>query len=235
MRRTALALALFFCALLPAAASAAPARQPVVVELYTSQGCSSCAGADELLNGLADKPGVLALTLAVDYWNYLGWTDTFARPEFTARQKAYMQKLALREVYTPQIVVDGRAQAAGADAKEVDSLIRKARREKRAAPHIRLLRHGRLRVGPGRSPSGGADVWLVRYDPSLQEVAVDKGENRGRTLQQRNVVRQLVKLGRWRGRTHTFTLPPAPKGRPLKTAVLLQVPEGGRILAAWSR
>ena len=75
----------------------------------------------------------------------------------------------------------------------------------------------------------------MRYDPSLQEVAVDKGENRGRTLQQRNVVRQLEKLGRWRGRTHTFTLPPAPKGRPLKTAVLLQVPEGGRILAAWSR
>jgi len=235
MRRTALALALFFCALLPAAASAAPARPPVVVELFTSQGCSSCAGADKLLDELADRPGVLALTLAVDYWNYLGWADTFAKPEFTARQKAYMQKLALREVYTPQIVVDGRAQAAGADRKKVDSLIRQARREKTSGPRLRLLRRSRLHVGPGRAPAGGAEVWLVRYDPSVQEVTVDRGENRGRTLQERNVVRQLVKLGRWRGQGRTFVLPPAPEGRPLKTAVLLQAADGGRILAAWQR
>jgi hypothetical protein len=233
MRRTALAFALLFCALLPAAASAAPARQPVVVELFTSQGCSSCAGADKLLDGLADRPGVLALTLAVDYWNYLGWVDTFARPEFTARQKAYMQKLALRDVYTPQIVVDGRAQAAATDVRKVDELIRKARREQGRVPYFHLLRHSRLRIGPGRSPRGGADVWLVRYDPSLQKVTVDKGENRGRTLEQRNVVRQLDRLGRWYGRTHTFTLPPAPKDGSLRTVALLQERGGGRILGVW--
>jgi hypothetical protein len=235
MRRTALALALLFCALNPGAASAAQARQPVVVELFTAQGCSSCVGAGKTVDELADRSGVLALTLAVDYWNYLGWADTFAKPEFTARQKAYMRKLAIGEVYTPEVIVDGRAEAAGADQKKIETLIRQARRAKTAGPQVRLLHRSRAQVGPGPSPAGGADVWLVRYDPGVQDVTVDKGENRGRTLSQRNVVRQLVRLGRWRGKAKTYVLPSAPSGRSLKTVVLVQGADGGRILAVAQR
>ena len=231
MRRTALALALIFCALIPGAASAAKARQPVVVELFTAQGCSSCTGAGKVLDGLADRPGVLALTLGVDYWNYLGWADTFAKPEYTSRQKAYVRRLSNGDVYTPQVIVDGRAEAAGADQKKIDSLIRQARRAKAPGPKVRWLRRGRVEVAAGHAPPGGADVWLLRYDPGVQEVAVDKGENRGRKIRERNVVRQLVHLGRWRGKARAYAAPASPSGDMLRTAVLVQGSNGGRILA----
>src|SRR4029079_15369870 len=100
------ALAILFLLMLPAVAAARP---PVVVELFTAQGCASCGDANAYLAKLADRPGVLALTLPVDYWDYLGWADTFAKPEFAERQKAYVSKLSLREPYTPQVVVAGRA------------------------------------------------------------------------------------------------------------------------------
>ncbi len=228
MRRAALVIAWF---LLSASANAAQARQPVVVELFTSQGCSSCVAADKLLDKLADRPGVLALTLAVDYWDYLGWNDTFAKPEFTSRQRAYMQRLSMREVYTPQIVVNGKGQTAGADQDKVEALIRQATKSKAKPPSIRLLRRSRVTVGHGAPPPGGADVWLVRYDPTAQEVAVKRGENRGQTLTQRNVVRELVRLGNWTGRPKIYALPPAVAGgKTLKTCILVQAAKGGRIL-----
>ena len=208
----------------------------VVVELFTSQGCSACASADKLIEQLADEPGVLALTFAVDYWDYLGWSDTFAKPEFSARQKAYEQKLALRDLYTPQIVVDGSGQVAGAETKDVDSLIRKAQREAGQGPRLRLVRRNRLVVGSGPRPSGGAEVWLVRYDPAVREVTVKKGESRGQTIRERNVVRQLVRLGRWTGAERTYLIPAdGPDAAGLKTAVLLQTARGGRILAVLQR
>ncbi len=228
MRRAALVIAWFFLA---AGAGAAEARQPVVVELFTSQGCSSCVAADSLLGDIATRPGVLALTLAVDYWDYLGWSDTFARPEFTLRQRAYMQKLAIREVYTPQIVVDGASQAAGADRKKIEALIRQAQHAKTPAPPVWFGRHGKVAVGAARAPVGGADVWLVRYDPAKQEVSVKRGENRGQTLVQRNVVRQLVRLGSWYGKARFYAVPPASGGDTLKTCILLQAVKGGRIIA----
>ncbi len=213
-----------------ASAAARDARQPVVVELYTAQGCSSCVAANSLLDELADKPDVLALTLAVDYWDYLGWTDTFAKPEFSARQRAYMRRMSSREVYTPQIVVDGKALAAGADRDKVMDLVREARKGPRLSrPRLRFLRRSRVEVGWGRVPPGGADVWLVRYESGVQEVSVKRGENRGQTLAERNVVRQLVRLGPWRGRTRTFALPP-PEEPGLETLVLVQQAKGGRIL-----
>ena len=246
MRRAALVIAWFFLA---AGSGVAQARQPVVVELFTSQGCSSCVAADALVGDIADRPGVLALTLAVDYWDYLGWSDTFARPEFTARQRAYMQPLSVREVYTPQVVVDGASQAAGADRKKIDLLIQQARRAKGAAPVMGFGRHGKVMIGAGRAPRGGADVWLVRYDPSKQEVAVKRGENRGQTLVQRNVVRQLVRLGPWFGKARVYAVPPAPGpdakspakstaksgGDTLRTCILVQSAKGGRIVAVLQR
>ena len=228
MRRAALVIAWL---LLAGWAGVAQARPPVVVELFTSQGCSSCVAADKLLDQMADRPGVLALTLPVDYWDYLGWSDTFAKPEFTARQRAYMQRLARREVYTPQIVVNGGSETAGANQPKIDSLIRQAQRVKTKTPTIRLLRHSRVSVGAGRAPRGGVDVWLVRYDPRAQEVKVKSGDNRGQTLIQRNVVRDLVRLGGWRGKAKVYTAPPAgaDEGR-LKTGIILQGADGGRIL-----
>ncbi len=231
MRRPVLALSLLLLTTWAGGAQAAKGpKPPVVVEVFTSQSCASCAGGDKLLDGIADRPGVLALTWAVDYWNYLGWTDTFARPEFTARQKAYMEKLAIREVYTPQVVVDGKLQSAGADGGKIDALIRQAEKTRRPGPPMRLLRHARVAVGPGPAPAGGAEVWLVRYDPRTQEVPVKGGENRGHTLVERNVVRQLVKLGSWKGRAQSYALPAPPPGAELKTCVLVQAGKGGRIL-----
>ena len=238
MRRAALAISVFLLSCLAGGAVAArapdrarAARAPVVVELFTAQGCSSCVVADKVLDGIASRPGVLALTLAVDYWDYLGWDDTFARPEFSARQRAYMQKLALREVYTPQMVVDGKVQAAGADRQKVEALIREAQRSRAPAPAMRMMRRGRLQIGTGRAPRGGADVWLVRYSPGVQEVAVKRGENRGQVLSQRNVVRELVKVGRWAGKSRIYALPPASgDDQALKTAILVQAADGGRIV-----
>jgi hypothetical protein len=210
------------------ATTASAARQPVVVELYTAQGCSSCAAANRLVDQLADRKGILALTLSVDYWDYLGWSDTFARAEFTARQRAYMQKMGMREVYTPQLVIDGRFQASGANPARAESLIKQAQRAGHNAPDM-LVRRGRVAVGSGRVPAGGAEVWLIRYDPDEETVVVKRGENRGQTVTQRNVVRQLVQLGTWRGRSKLYDLPAAPSPG-LKTAILVQAARGGRIL-----
>ncbi len=214
---------------------ASHARHPVVVELFTSQGCSACAAADKLVGELADDPEVLALTFAVDYWDYLGWNDTFAKPEFSDRQKAYEQKLSLHDLSTPQIVVDGRDQVAGAETKGVESLIDKARRDQAAGPALRLSRRTRLTVGAGRRPPGGADVWLVRYDPGVRQVTVKKGENRGQTIRERNVVRQLLKLGTWSGRQKSYAVPDGAIATGLKTVILVQAAKGGRILAVLLR
>ena len=235
-RRTRLSAALAGIALICGAwALPAQARQPVVVELFTAQGCSSCVAADDVFKDLAGKPDVLALTLAVDYWDYLGWQDTFAKPEFTARQRAYMQKLAIREVYTPQVVVDGRSQAAGGDRAKVEALVAKAGHARPAPLKMTFLRRAYVQVGSARPPVGGADVWLVRYDPAVQEVQVKRGENRGETLAQRNVVRQLMRLGGWYGKSKVFAAPAAPAGETLKTVVLVQARGGGRILGVLQR
>lgn len=216
--------------LLAAPATAASAKPPVVVELFTSQGCGPCSDPNAFVAHMADRAGVLPLTFSVDYWDYLGWADTFAKPEFTARQRAYVAKLALREPYTPQVVVDGRAQASGKQTARIEALIREARRQPRDPPDIRFINARRVDVGFGRAPQGGADVWIVRYDPRAREVEVTSGDNRGRTIPLRNVVRQVHRLGGWRGQPTAYRLPPAPE-HGLASVLLVQVREGGRIIA----
>lgn len=211
---------------LPAGAAAKP---PVVVELYTAQGCASCVDANAYAAKLAERPGVLMLTFPVDYWDYLGWPDTFARPEYAERQKAYVAKLALHEPYTPQIIVDGRAQAPASKQERVDKLVREAARGGEDPPQIRFGERRRVYVGSGRAPRGGADVWLVRYDPREQDVVVKTGDNRGQTVVQKNVVREMKRLGGWRGRPMAFRLP-EPKEDGLKTVVIIQGARGGRVL-----
>jgi hypothetical protein len=226
MRKAAL-----FSLVLLALPLAAAAKPPVVVELYTAQGCASCGEANAYVAKLADKPGILALTFPVDYWDYLGWADTFAKPEFAVRQKAYVAKLSLREPYTPQVVVDGAAQASGSKPDKVERLVAEARKGPRDPPDIHFVGESRVYVGSARAPKGGGDVWLVRYDPREQEVAVKSGDNKGQTIPQKNVVRELRRLGGWRGRPVAFHLPPASEDG-LKTLVLVQGARGGRVIAA---
>jgi hypothetical protein len=232
--RKALLFSLVLLALAPAAGAKprhkAPATKvPVLVELYTAQGCASCVEANAYVAKLADRPGVLALTFSVDYWDYLGWADTLAKPEFAERQKAYVTKLAVQEPYTPQVVVDGAAQAPGARTQRVDKLVKDAARTARDPPEIHFVGERRVYVGSARPPKGGGEVWLVRFDPRSQDVAVKAGDNKGQTIVERNAVRELSRLGAWRGRPVAFRLPAAAEDG-LKTVVLVQGARGGRIL-----
>jgi hypothetical protein len=216
--------------LLLAAPTAAAAKAPTIVELYTAQGCASCGEANAFVAKLAERPDVLPLTFSVDYWDYLGWADTFARPEFAARQRAYVAKLALREPYTPQVVVDGRAQAAGQQTGRIETLIREAQHVTRDPPEVKFITARRVDVGFGHAPHGAADVWLVRYDPRERDVEIKSGDNRGQTIAHRNVVRQVQRLGAWRGLPTAYRLPPAPEDG-LSSVLLVQARESGRILA----
>ena len=211
-------------------APAFAAKPPVVVELFTAQGCSSCGKANQVVADLADDKGVLALTYSVDYWDYLGWSDTFAKPAFAARQRAYAQKFSLRDVPTPQVVVGGRQQASGAKAEAVETLVKDAAKAPSNAPDMEFIGGDqRVAVGSGPAPRGGGEVWLVRYDPREQDIAVKRGDNRGQTLVHRNVVRELVRLGPWSGRPKLYRLPES-KDDALKTVIIVQGAKGGRVI-----
>jgi hypothetical protein len=202
--------------------------QPVVVELFQSQGCSSCPPADANLNAIADRADVLALSFAVTYWDNLSWKDTFASPQFTARQYAYARGLGRDDVATPQVVINGRHDLVGNDRRELDAAIRAAGAPSGASL---ALSPGSISIAAGPAPARGADVWLVRYDPRVQLVAIRRGENGGKTLPHRDIVRELVRLGEWSGAARTYVLP---RGRDpgLKTAILVQAANGGPILGA---
>ncbi|WP_269714523.1 DUF1223 domain-containing protein [Caulobacter sp. NIBR2454] len=212
-------------------AQAAPAKTPVVVELFTAQGCAPCVKANEHVAAMADRPGLLPLTFSVDYWDYLGWADTFAKPAFADRQRAYVAKLQLRDPYTPQVVIDGRAQASGAKPQDVDKLVREATEAGRNPPDMLLREDGKVAVGSGPAPRGGGEVWLIRYDPKPTEVQVKRGDNRGETIVYRNVVRDVARLGVWNGRPRLYSVP-APLGDEdgLESVVLVQGAKGGRVI-----
>ncbi|MGP0057909.1 MAG: DUF1223 domain-containing protein [Beijerinckiaceae bacterium] len=202
-------------------------RQPVVVELFTSQGCSSCPPANANLIKLSQQPGVLALSFSVTYWDYLGWKDVFGKPEFTNRQAVYEPGLGQPGPFTPQMVVNGHFSTVGASLGDVESLIAKAAGD--AGPEI-ALSAGKLTIGQGRAPAEGADVWLVQYDANIVNVPVARGENTGRTLPHTRVVHSLSRLSDWNGQALALAIPPAPAG--LRTAILVQTHNGGPILAA---
>jgi hypothetical protein len=230
-------LALALGALLPtsgvdAASRKAPVR-PVVVELFTAQGCASCPQANRMLGDIAARKGVIALTYSVDYWDYLGWKDTFAMPDFTARQRAYVGKLKLKEVYTPEIVIGGRRETPAVDHDKLEMLLDAEAKSRGRAPKIGFLRNGaRVAVGAGAVPRGGAEVWLVLYDPMRRDVKVRSGENAGKTVTHVNVVRGLTRLGTWTGRARTYPVPADSPNGGLREVAILQGKDGGPILAA---
>jgi hypothetical protein len=206
--------------------------EPVVVELFTAQGCSGCPAANQVVEALAQEPGVIALTYAVDYWDYLGWPDTFARPEFSERQRAYQAAMKLRNVYTPQVVIDGRRQVSGAEGQAIQTAVDEEAARRVFPPEIQFRETGdAVGVGSGRPPSGGADVWAVTYRPGLQTVAVSGGDNRGRAVRHVNVVQTLVRLGEWTGRPILLDLP-APADPDDQVVVLVQARQDRRILTA---
>lgn len=205
------------------------ARHQVLVELFTAQGCASCTKANALVGSLSEGGGVVALTWPVDYWDYLGWKDTFARPEFTERQRQYERRLQLRDVYTPQVIIDGAAQVSGDKPDGLRALIRKAARSSRFAPDMRFLTQARLAVGSGQRPKDGADVWLIRFDSRERDVPVKAGDNRGAVVPHKNTVKQLVRLGRWRGAPVVFKLPVAEEDG-LTALAVVQAVHGGAII-----
>lgn len=204
---------------------------PVVVELFTAQGCGVCAEANTRLEAVADEPGVIALTYAVDYWDYLGWQDTFARPEFAQRQRDYRRPLRVRDVSTPQIVINGRRQVALAQPPALQAAIDEEAMRPANPPEIEFRETGdRVGVGSGTSPEGGAEVVAVRYKPGAQTVVVSSGENRGRRLRHTNVVVGVETLGDWRGRPVLYPLPDQ-LAQGEAVAVLIQAKGSRRILA----
>jgi hypothetical protein len=224
--RAVLACAAWALAACSTPAAWAASSKLVVVELFTSQGCSSCPPANANLITLSKRPGVLALSFGVTYWDYLGWKDIFARPDYTDRQARYEPRLGRSGPFTPQIVVNGNADVIGNDLAETSEVIAKSRPAN--GPDITLTAPS-VRIASAAAPEP-ADIWLVRYDPSVIEVPVRRGENGGRTLPHGHVVRDLVRLGSWTGTAATFPVPPAPAGQ--RTAVLVQLPRGGPILSA---
>jgi len=215
--------------LLAALVLAGPARAaPVVVELFQSQGCSSCPPANANVNAIAGRPGVLALSFGVTYWDSLGWKDTFASKAFTERQYAYARGLGRSNVATPQVVVNGRIDLVGGDRAALERAIRRAGP---VGPARVAFAPGAVSIAAGAAPWNGADVWLVRYDPRILSVPIKRGENNGKTLPHRNIVRELVRLGGWTGTVQTFRLAP-PRDPAWRTAVLVQAAGGGAILGA---
>jgi len=205
-----------------------PAVQPTVVELFQSQGCSSCPPANANINAIADRPHVLALSFAVTYWDQLGWKDTFGSPRWTARQWDYAHHAGRAQVATPQVIVNGSIAIVGSNARELDATIARAG-PPRGGPGL-AIEGNQLRVGSGAATQSST-VWLVRYDPHVRSVPIRAGENGGRTLPHRDIVRDLVPLGDWSGRAASLAIPPAHEPG-LSSAILVQQGIGGPIIAA---
>jgi hypothetical protein len=182
-----------------------------VIELFTSQGCSSCPPADEILGELAKDPSVVALSMPIDYWDYLGWKDTLADARFSARQKAYSRMRGDREVYTPQAVVNGSTHVIGSDLVGIESAIDTTRAAGVMSVPVTLTQSGRqVSVSVAAAGQGPAvrhgEVWIGSVSTSVP-ISIGRGENSGRELTYHNVVRNLLKVGDWNGTSGNWTVP----------------------------
>lgn len=229
-------IAAFVFALALAPARAEPVQQKrVVVELFTSQGCSSCPPADAYLRELAKRSDLLVLSLHVDYWNYIGWKDPFSSRQMTDRQAAYKKAFALRFVYTPQMVVDGRAEVVGSRTDLAERLLADAKQRDRVPISISRYREGvaTVRIAPASFSGDPAIVWLVFYDDE-HATSIERGENEGRTIVNANVVRIWRKLGTWKGEEAEYRVAASEHGAAERDncAIILQRGENGPILGA---
>jgi hypothetical protein len=203
--------ALGVCAII-AVIRPAHADPRAVVELFTSQGCSSCPPADEALGQLAKDPSVIALSMPIDYWDYLGWKDTLADSRFSARQKAYSRMRGDREVYTPQAIVNGSAHVIGSDLPSIETAIdTTAKADGVMSVPVKMTQAGKLLMvsiaasAKAPSPAHG-ELWICSISKSVP-ISIGRGENSGREIVYHNVVRNLVKLGDWNGGSGSWTVP----------------------------
>jgi hypothetical protein len=206
MRRRGIALAII-ATLLPAVAIAEPRA---VIELFTSQGCSSCPPADKLAGEMARDPSLIVMSLAIDYWDYLGWKDTNAQPGHGKRQRAYAHVRGDREVYTPQVVVNGVAHVIGSDRAAIDAAIAQTRTKAgtMSLPVTLAVANEQITVTvpAAKGEHAKGEIWLCPVSSNVP-VVIGRGENSGHTVTYHNIVRRWVKLGDWTGTARTVSIP----------------------------
>ncbi len=206
-RHTSLTAVLFcFASIAPAAA----AEPTAVIELFTSQGCSSCPPADKLLGELSHDPSLITLSLPVDYWDYLGWKDTLALHGHSNRERAYAEVRGDREVFTPQAVINGLVDVVGSDKAGIEAAIAKTRKTAKPLelPVTMTVAGGKVTVSvpDARDDQHNAEVWLCPFTHKVT-VGIKRGENNGRTITYTNVVRRWVRLGDWTGKAQSYSIP----------------------------
>lgn len=215
--------------------------RPVVLELFTSQGCSSCPPADALLGELAQRPDVIALAYHVDYWDYLGWRDPYSLPEAAPRQRSYARHLHAYSIFTPQLMVNGQHSVIGSQRAGVLEALRVAQAEDTSPLAVRAHLEPRagaaelaIEVGAAGSSArtGNYDVLAVGYVPAA-DTHVAHGENAGRLLREYNIVRSVRELGQWQGKAASYRSPLAQLPRDVNAvAILVQTADGGAIVGA---
>lgn len=212
-------------------ATSAVAEPRAVVELFTSQGCSSCPEADRLLGEIAKDPGVIAVSLPIDYWDYLGWKDTLADPKFSARQKAYSKIRGDRQVYTPQVIVNGKLHALGSDRAGIEQAISSSTGKSgiMSVPIKVSVAHGQISVSAPEAPVGShiGEVWICSIAKAMP-VSISRGENRGKEVVYHNVVRNWLKVGDWNGKSTNWTVPIENLSGQGVDGVVVYVQEGSR-------
>ncbi len=212
-----------------AANGVAAQTSPVVVELYTSQGCSSCPPADEILRTLAGREDIIALALHVDYWDYIGWKDSFGSPAFTRRQHGFARAAQARTVYTPQFIVGGTDFVVGAKSMELMDAVAGQRPNDIALNVSRSGNSLRISAAPGRVAGRDMVVQVVRYTPE-EQVSIQRGENAGRTISYSNIVTSWDVVGQWDGLSALNLTTPVSGNSPV--VVIVQDAAFGPILAA---
>jgi len=193
----------------PTHAQQPPVQPKAVVELFTSQGCSSCPAADALFTELARDPRLITLTLPVTYWDYLGWKDTLGQEVFSKRQKLYAKARGDGQIYTPQAVVNGAAHIVGSDKGGIDKLVQEQGKDGFPVKIDLSEADGALRVALGEAPFASekpAVVWLLQVSRSAT-VPIERGENTGKTVTYANVVRGISRIGEWKGQAATLSVP----------------------------
>lgn len=237
-------------ALWPITSMAEEAREPsqhsgksnidAVLELFTSQGCSSCPAADALMHAYIERRNVMVLSFPVDYWDYLGWKDTLASPKFSERQRAYARARGDGRVYTPQVVVSGGEHVIGSNASAIDAAIQSgaAQLAKVRVPLSARIKSRHVIVEAGEGPANSGTVleavaWLLLVKPQTT-VKIERGENRGKTVMYYNVVREMHPIGMWNGKpaTFEFSMDAFPMQPDEVCMVIMQVGRGGAIIGA---
>jgi hypothetical protein len=225
--------ALGVCAIVAVIRPAHAGDPRAVVELFTSQGCSSCPPADKLIGELAKDPSIIALSMPIDYWDYLGWKDTLADSRFSARQKAYSQMRGDRDVYTPQAVINGSAHVIGSDRASIEGAIDETEKSSgvMSVPVSMSITGKQINVSVAAarnsSPAMHGEVWICSISKAVQ-ISIGRGENRGREITYHNVVRNLLKVGDWNGSPGSWSVPLENISRDGVDAAAVYVQDGNR-------